>query len=108
MFGGVFGGSNTNKGQAQPMPGSMPGMNAAQMDPNAQLAAAEQEMEMVTEMFANLGELCKQKCIIQRYHDEELSKAESVCIDRCVSKYFQVNRVVNDKLAKLSLANQQG
>ncbi|KAI8319082.1 hypothetical protein GQ54DRAFT_299628 [Martensiomyces pterosporus] len=107
MFGGVFGGSSQKP--AQPAPGGMPGMGMGQpqMDPNAQLAAAEQEMEMVTDMFARLGELCYNKCIIQRYSDEELTKAESVCADRCVAKYFQVNREVSDKLAKYSQANQQ-
>ncbi|KAJ1893733.1 protein transporter tim10, partial [Coemansia sp. S17] len=93
MFGGVFGGSQKPAGQAAPggMGGGM-GMGQAQMDPNAQLAAAEQEMEMVTDMFARLGDLCYKKCLIQRYSDEELTKAESVCTDRCVAKYFQVNR----------------
>ncbi|KAJ1898675.1 protein transporter tim10 [Kickxella alabastrina] len=107
MFGGVFGGGSQKPAQSAPM-GGMPGMGQGQgqMDPNAQLAAAEQEMEMVTDMFARLGELCNKKCILQRYSDEDLTKAESVCIDRCVAKYFQVNREVSDKLAKLSQANQ--
>ncbi|KAJ2721484.1 protein transporter tim10 [Coemansia sp. Benny D115] len=105
MFGGIFGGG-AQKPAAAPGPG-MGGMGGGPMDPNAQLAAAEQEMEMVTDMFARLGELCNKKCLIQRYNDEELTKAESVCIDRCVAKYFQVNREVSDKLAKLSQANQQ-
>ncbi|KAJ2358236.1 protein transporter tim10 [Coemansia erecta] len=103
MFGGVFGGGAQKP--AQPAMGGMPG-GQAQMDPNAQMMAAEQEMEMVTTMFERLNDLCYQKCLIQRYNDEELTKAESVCIDRCVSKYFQVNREVSDKLAKMSQANQ--
>ncbi|KAJ1931401.1 protein transporter tim10 [Linderina macrospora] len=109
MFGGVFGGNSQKP--AQPAPagpmGGMGGMGAGQMDPNAQLAAAEQEMEMVTDMFARLGELCYNKCLLQRYSDEDLTKAESVCTDRCVAKYFQVNREVSEKLAKYSQANQQ-
>lgn len=107
MFGGVFSGGS-QKPAANPM-GAMGGLGQQQqqaMDPNAQLAAAEQEMEMVTDMFARLGELCYSKCVIQKFNDEELTKAESVCADRCVSKYFQVNREVSDKLAKLSQANQ--
>ncbi|KAJ2851571.1 protein transporter tim10 [Coemansia brasiliensis] len=103
MFGGVFGGGSSKP--AQPMPGAMP-PGQVQMDPNAQLAAAEQEMEMVTDMFARLNNLCYKKCLIQRYNDEELTKAESVCADRCVAKYFQVNREVSDKLAKMSAAKQ--
>ncbi|KAJ1769858.1 protein transporter tim10 [Coemansia sp. RSA 1813] len=110
MFGGAFGGGgggSNNVAAQRPAPMAGGPMGQGQMDPNAQIAAAEQEMEMVTEMFARLGKLCNKKCIIQRYSDEELTKAESVCLDRCVAKYFQVNRVVNDKLAKLSAANQQ-
>ncbi|KAJ2779672.1 protein transporter tim10 [Coemansia javaensis] len=107
MFGGVFGGSGSKPAAAGPM-GGMAGPQQQQqhMDPNAQFAAAEQEMEMVTDMFARIGELCYKKCLIQRYSDEELTKAEAVCADRCVAKYFQVNREVSDKLAKLSQANQ--
>ncbi|KAJ2498431.1 protein transporter tim10 [Coemansia sp. RSA 1972] len=97
MFGGAIGGGSQQP--AQPMGGQ------AQMDPNAQLMAAEQEMEMVTTMFEHLNELCYKKCLIQRYSDEELTKAESVCIDRCAAKYFQVNREVSDKLAKMTQAN---
>ncbi|KAJ2078244.1 protein transporter tim10 [Coemansia sp. RSA 988] len=105
MFGGVFGGGSQKS--AQPAaPTGMPGMGQMQADPNAQLAAAEQEMEMVTDMFARLNDLCYKKCLIQRYNDEELTKAESVCADRCVAKYFQINREVSDKLTKYSQANQ--
>ncbi|KAJ1882849.1 protein transporter tim10 [Coemansia sp. RSA 1722] len=107
MFGGMFGGGAQKPApSAGPMSSMAGAMNQNQMDPNAQLAAAEQEMEMVTDMFARLGELCNKKCLIQRYSDEELTKAESVCIDRCVTKYFHVNREVSDKLAKMSQANQ--
>ncbi|KAJ1747511.1 protein transporter tim10 [Coemansia sp. RSA 2523] len=98
MFGGAFGG-----GSQQPAQPAMGGQ--AQMDPNAQMMAAEQEMEMVTTMFEHLNDLCYKKCLIQRYSDEELTKAESVCIDRCAAKYFQVNREVSDKLAKMTQAN---
>ncbi|KAJ2008604.1 protein transporter tim10 [Coemansia thaxteri] len=104
MFGGILGGGSQKTGPAGPG-GMGGGMGQPQMDPNAQLAAAEQEMEMVTDMFARLGDLCYRKCLIQRYSDEELTKAESVCTDRCVSKYFQVNREVSEKLAKLSQTN---
>ncbi|KAI8997994.1 mitochondrial import inner membrane translocase subunit Tim10, partial [Gaertneriomyces semiglobifer] len=47
--------------------------------------------EMVTTLFNNLVSACHQKCIPTNYHDSELNKGESVCIDRCVSKYFEVN-----------------
>ncbi|KAJ2158215.1 protein transporter tim10 [Coemansia sp. RSA 552] len=104
MLGGMFGGGGGGAKPAAPAGGlgGMSGLGQAQQDPNAQLMAAEQEMEMVTDMFARLNDLCYKKCLLQRYSDEELTKAESVCADRCVAKYFQVNREVSDKLAKLS------
>lgn len=33
---------------------------------------------------------CHKKCVIPRYKDSELSKGESICIDRCVAKYMDV------------------
>ncbi|KAJ1915209.1 protein transporter tim10 [Mycoemilia scoparia] len=109
MF-GLFGGGNSNNKTQQPqapvggMPGGFGGMGAAGagMDPQMQYAAAEQELEMVTDMFTRLGDACHKKCILQKYNDEELTKGESVCLDRCVSKFFQVNKEVSDKLTKLS------
>lgn len=41
---------------------------------------------------------CRSKCIIPRYGEEELSKGEMVCIDRCVSKFFKTNLAVGDYL----------
>lgn len=39
---------------------------------------------------------CRLKCIMPRYGEEELSKGEMVCIDRCVSKYFKANLRVGE------------
>lgn len=41
---------------------------------------------------------CRKKCIMPRYSEEELSKGEMVCVDRCVAKYFKTNLVVGDYL----------
>jgi import inner membrane translocase subunit TIM10 len=42
---------------------------------------------------------CHSKCINPaNYTDSELNKGESVCIDRCVAKYFDVNAKVGTKL----------
>jgi import inner membrane translocase subunit TIM10 len=48
-------------------------------------------------------DVCHSKCIPSTYQEPELNKGESVCIDRCVSKYFEVNMKVG---AKLSQRNQ--
>ncbi|KAI9143431.1 Tim10/DDP family zinc finger protein, partial [Paraphysoderma sedebokerense] len=60
---------------------------------------AEQEIEMVTDMFNRIVNSCHNKCIPPKYHDSELTKGESVCIDRCVAKFFEVNVKVGQKLA---------
>jgi import inner membrane translocase subunit TIM10 len=41
---------------------------------------------------------CHSKCINQRYLDGELSKGESVCVDRCVAKFFDANKKMGEKL----------
>ncbi|KAJ1680385.1 protein transporter tim10 [Spiromyces aspiralis] len=116
MF-GLFGGGNKQPQQPQQpaLPsapvGGLPGLPGGgapgygMQDPHAQFAAAEQELEMITDMFTRLGEACQKKCILQRYSEEDLTKGESVCLDRCVSKFFQVNKEVSEKLTKLSQAN---
>ena len=45
---------------------------------------------------------CKQKCIPPKYFESELTKAESVCIDRCVAKYFEVNKKIGTKMQGMS------
>lgn len=55
---------------------------------------------------------CHNKCVSPRYAEPDLNKGESVCIDRCVAKFFEVNKKVrlcrviissasNAKLARL-------
>lgn len=89
------------------------------------IAAAKQELEMVTDMFNrylapppppnipdnerstrygtmvqvltnffSLTQSCYKKCIPPSYQESELNKGESVCLDRCVSKFFDVNNKV--------------
>jgi import inner membrane translocase subunit TIM10 len=55
------------------------------------IAAAEQELEMVTDMFNRLSNSCTKKCIPSEYKEADLNKGESVCLDRCVAKFFEVN-----------------
>ena len=50
---------------------------------------------------------CHAKCISTRYAEGDLNKGESVCIDRCVSKFFEVNKKVGEKLQALG-ANAGG
>jgi import inner membrane translocase subunit TIM10 len=47
---------------------------------------------------------CHSKCINQRYLDGELSKGESVCVDRCVAKFFDANKKMGEKLQTMGAA----
>lgn len=64
------------------------------------VAQAEGELEMIMDLFQKLGNACHSKCINKSYHEAELSKGESVCIDRCVSKYFGTNAKIGEKLVR--------
>ncbi|KAG8698051.1 protein transporter tim10 [Ceratobasidium sp. 394] len=64
----------------------------------AQIEMATAELDMITDVFNRLVSSCHSKCINTRYTEPDLNKGESVCIDRCVAKFFEVNRKVGEKL----------
>ena len=41
---------------------------------------------------------CHSKCISSRYAEAELNRGESVCVDRCVAKFFEVNKRVGERM----------
>ena len=45
---------------------------------------------------------CHKKCIPPKYIETDLTKGESVCIDRCVAKYFEIHDKVGKKLTAIS------
>uniref|UniRef100_A0A2P2JXT7 Mitochondrial import inner membrane translocase subunit n=1 Tax=Rhizophora mucronata TaxID=61149 RepID=A0A2P2JXT7_RHIMU len=55
---------------------------------------AEVEMEYRVELFNRLAWTCFHKCVDKRYKENELNMGENSCIDRCVSKYWQVGHLV--------------
>lgn len=59
---------------------------------------AMQELDMFTDIFNRLVSTCHTKCVNTRYTEGELSKGESVCIDRCVAKFFEANKKVGERL----------
>ncbi|KAI0286784.1 Tim10/DDP family zinc finger-domain-containing protein [Russula aff. rugulosa BPL654] len=61
---------------------------------------AIQELDMFTDIFNRLVSqvTCHAKCVNTRYTEGELSKGESVCIDRCVAKFFEANKKVGERL----------
>ncbi|KAF9118584.1 protein transporter tim10 [Mortierella sp. 14UC] len=66
------------------------------------MAMAEQELEMVSDLFNRIVNSCHQKCIPKTYIEGDLNKGEAVCIDRCVAKFFEVNKSVGTKLQQMS------
>lgn len=73
-------------------PASAGGINHERVD------IAVSELDMITDIFNKLVTSCHTKCIGTRYAEGDLNKGESVCIDRCVGKFFEVNKKVGEKL----------
>jgi len=63
-----------------------------------------QELDMITDVFNRLVSSCHNKCVSPRYAEPDLNKGESVCIDRCVAKFFEVNKKVGEKLQSVGNA----
>ncbi|KAG9314636.1 mitochondrial import inner membrane translocase subunit Tim10 [Chiua virens] len=59
---------------------------------------AVNEIDMVSDVFNRIVASCHSKCINPRYAEGDLNKGESVCIDRCVAKFFEVNKKVGEKM----------
>ncbi|EEH11329.1 mitochondrial import inner membrane translocase subunit tim10 [Histoplasma capsulatum var. duboisii H88] len=72
------------------------------------ISRAELEVEMVTDMMTRA---CMKKCIPPDYREGDLNKGESVCLDRCVAKFFEVNMKVSEKMQQMqgqAMGGQQG
>ncbi|THV78377.1 hypothetical protein D6D29_07714 [Aureobasidium pullulans] len=92
------------------------------------IAAAEAEIDMVSDMYNryapptihqvaqlshtdrlySLVETCTKKCIPNSYREGDLNKGESVCLDRCVGKFFEVNIKVSEKMQGEAAGKQGG
>ncbi|PAV21807.1 mitochondrial import inner membrane translocase subunit [Pyrrhoderma noxium] len=69
---------------------------------------ATAELDMITDVFNRLVSTCYTKCIGTRFADGELNKGESVCVDRCVAKFFEVNKKVGEKMQQMGANTQAG
>ncbi|KAH9921963.1 Tim10/DDP family zinc finger-domain-containing protein [Epithele typhae] len=81
-----------------PSAGSPSGVNQDRVE------QATQELELITDIFNRLVTSCHTKCVSTRYTEGDLNKGESVCIDRCVAKFFAVNKKVGEKMQTLGAA----
>jgi len=65
------------------------------------------EIEMMTDMYSRMATVCQKKCIPPKYKEADLSKGESVCLDRCVAKYLDVHDRVGKKLTEQSIKDKE-
>ena len=56
----------------------------------------------------SIVDACHKKCIVPNYADGDLNKGESVCVDRCVAKYLEVNKIIGEKFGSMAQQAQQG
>ena len=61
----------------------------------------------LTGTYNSLTESCTKKCLPNDYREGDLNKGESVCLDRCVGKFFDVNIKVSEKMQG-DAASRQG
>ncbi|KAA8574767.1 hypothetical protein MFRU_049g00550 [Monilinia fructicola] len=87
---------------------SLFGMGRPQPSSQEKIAAAEQEMDLITDMFNKLSQSCIKKCIPKEYREGELNKGEGVCIDRCAAKFFDVQMKISELLQAEAAAKGAG
>ena len=59
---------------------------------------AEMQMESYSQFMYNMIQSCQSKCISTHYTEPDLHKGEALCIDRCVSKYFETSELIGKKI----------
>ncbi|KAF2273384.1 uncharacterized protein EI97DRAFT_436034 [Westerdykella ornata] len=79
-----------------------------QLSSEQKIAAAEAEIDMVSDMYSRLVSSCSKKCVDTAYREPDLNKGESVCLDRCVAKFFEVNVKVSEKMQGEAQQRQGG
>lgn len=74
----------------------------------ARIEMAMAELEILTDALNRMIDSCHTKCISTRYAEPDLNKGESVCVDRCVAKFFEVNKKVGEKMQSMGGGAAQG
>ncbi|KAG8932262.1 protein transporter tim10 [Tulasnella sp. 419] len=85
--------------------GSPSGSGVGQMNSQS-IDIAVAEVEMISDVFNRIVSSCHAKCISPRYAEGDLTKGESVCVDRCVAKFFEVNKKVGERMQAMGGAAQ--
>lgn len=57
--------------------------------------------------FPRMTNACHRKCVPPHYKEPDLTKGESVCLDRCVAKYLDLHERLGRKLTELSVQDEE-
>uniref|UniRef100_A0A0K0E7P4 Mitochondrial import inner membrane translocase subunit n=1 Tax=Strongyloides stercoralis TaxID=6248 RepID=A0A0K0E7P4_STRER len=76
-------------------------MNSQQMQ-----MVQELEMEMMSDLYRRMTNVCQEKCISKTYKEGEITKGEAVCLDRCVAKYLDVHERLGKVLSTMSQTDE--
>ena len=57
-------------------------------------------------LTCRLAKSCQKKCIPPKYVEADLTKGESICLDRCVAKFLEVHDRVGKKLTQMYLQDE--
>ncbi|KAI1378714.1 mitochondrial import inner membrane translocase subunit TIM10 [Hypoxylon crocopeplum] len=74
------------------------GFGRPQPSSEEKIAAVQAEMKLLTQMHDRLTKACAKKCVPNEYRESDLNKGESVCLDRCAAKFFDVHMKVSELL----------
>ncbi|KAI2604661.1 Tim10/DDP family zinc finger-domain-containing protein [Hypoxylon sp. NC1633] len=84
------------------------GLGRPQPTSEEKITAIQTEMKMITQMHDRLTKACAKKCVPNDYRESELNKGESVCLDRCAAKFFDVHLKVSELMQGQMQQQQAG
>eukprot|EP00842_Homolaphlyctis_polyrhiza_P002748 jgi/Hompol1/3474/HPOL_006571-RA len=75
--------------------------------PSAAFIKVQEDMLMTKQLLGGALKNCHPKCINRDYREGEMHKGESVCVDRCVSKFLESNIYIMKHFNKQQQQMQQ-
>ncbi|KAJ3304677.1 protein transporter tim10 [Kappamyces sp. JEL0829] len=65
-----------------------------------ELMQAELNMDIFVEFQSTAIETCRKRCVSNEYKFDQLGRAEAVCSDRCISKFFEASQLLQELTLK--------